>query len=254
MLSYISVGKRINMILRISITIIIIFYSSAALGKSGKCYEIYDPHENFNRRVFKFNRAIDRSLVRPFVKIYYHFTPEWGQQRVNSFFSNIKEPLSFVNYAVQGKPAEASRTFWRFFVNTIFGMGGLFDFASKFELTVPQQTFSRTLTHYNQNYGMYIVVPILGPSTSREVYGRVIDTFTDPTSIVFVNQFNGTYVQYGIATTAQSRIKHDELLDDIENTSIDLYSKTRSLYIQSLAGKNPACETEEETINYDEIT
>ena len=242
------------MILRISIIIIIIFCNSIALGKSGKCYKVYDPYENFNRSVFKFNRSIDRSLVRPFVKIYYHSMPEWGQQRINSFFSNIKEPLSFVNYVLQGKPVDANKTFWRFFVNTIFGIGGLFDFASKFELTIPQQIFSRTLTRYHQNYGIYIVVPILGSLTTRGLYGRIVDVFTDPTSIVFINQYNGVRLQYGIATTAQSRVKHDELLDNIENTSIDHYSKTRSLYIQSLAGKNPACKTEKETINYDEIT
>jgi len=241
-----------SMICRTLLTVVIIVTSFAALGESGKCYKIYDPYETFNRRVFKLNRGIDRSLARPFAKIYSNFMPTWGQQRVSSFFYNIKEPLSFVNYVIQGKPVEASRTFWRFFVNTIFGIGGLFDFASKFELNVPQQTFSDTMARYNMNYGMYIIVPIIGPSTTREVYGKVVDVFTDPASMVYVNQFDGTTTEYGVATAAETRIKHDELLDDIYNTSIDWYSKTRSLYIQSLAGKDPACAKEEEIINYDE--
>ncbi|NRA73181.1 MAG: VacJ family lipoprotein [Rickettsiales bacterium] len=239
------------MIFRISIVTAIICYSLSALGEGGRCYKIYDPHENFNRKVFRFNRAVDRSFIRPLVKGYHKVVPEWGKQRVNSFFYNIKEPLSFVNYIIQGNPKQANRTFWRFFVNTIFGIGGLFDFASKFDLNVEQQTFSKTLTHYGHNYGMYMVMPLLGPFTTRELYGKVIDTFTDPVSAVFVYQYDGIRLEYGAATAVQSRVKNDQILDDIEDTSIDSYSKTRSLYIQLLAGRNPVCEQEEEVINYD---
>ena len=239
------------MIFRISVITTMIFYSLVSLGESGKCYKVYDPHENFNRKVFRFNRAVDQSFVRPVIKGYHRVMPEWGKQRVNSFFHNIKEPLSFINYVAQGNVKQANNTFWRFFVNTIFGIGGLFDFASKFGLTVEQQTFSKTLTYYGQNYGMYMVIPLLGPSTSRELYGKVIDTFTDPTAIIFINQYDGSRLEYGAATSAAARIKHDEFLEDIDNTSIDPYSRTRSLYIQLLAGRDPICEQEEETISYD---
>ena len=96
-----------------------------------------------------------------------------------------------------------------------------------------------------------MVMPLLGPFTTRELYGKVIDTFTDPVSAVFVYQYDGTRLEYGTATAVQSRVKNDQILDDIEDTSIDSYSKTRSLYIQLLAGRNPICEQEEEVINYD---
>ena len=157
-----------------------------------------------------------------------------------------------MNYVLQGKPVEANKTFWRFFVNTIFGIGGLFDFASKFDLNVQQQTFGNTMMRYNMNYGAYIMLPILGPSTTRDFYGKVVDTLTDPASIMFVNKCDGTMIEYGLSTGAQLRIENDDLLDTIEKTSIDQYSKTRSLYLQSLAGKNPICKNKEETINYDE--
>ena len=240
------------MFYKILITTTVVFMSLTAIAESGKCYQIYDPYEKFNRRVFGINRTIDRSLFRPVVKIYKHAMPEWGQQRVDSFFYNIKEPLSFMNYVLQGKPVEANKTFWRFFVNTIFGIGGLFDFASKFDLNVQQQTFGNTMMRYNMNYGAYIMLPILGPSTARDFYGKVVDALTDPASIMFVNKCDGTMIEYGLSTGAQLRIESDDLLDTIEKTSIDQYSKTRSLYLQSLAGKNPICKNKEETINYDE--
>jgi phospholipid-binding lipoprotein MlaA len=239
------------MILRILIITIAISTSLNALGKSGRCYHVYDPYENFNRSVFKFNSHVDKSLIRPFVKIYDSSVPEWGQQRVSSFFYNIKEPLSFLNYALQGDVPNANKTFWRFFVNTIFGIGGLFDFASKFDLNVKQQTVTNTMMHHDINYGAYIMIPLFGPSTARDVFGRVVDGIVDPTRLLYVNQLDGSSIEYGAATAAESRIRNDELLDGIQNTSLDTYSKTRSLYLQLLAGKNPMCKKEEVAVNYD---
>jgi phospholipid-binding lipoprotein MlaA len=240
------------MIFRILIIVVITSISLDAFGSGGRCYHEYDPYENYNRKIYKFNRQVDRSLVRPFVKIYDKTMPEWGQQRVSSFFYNIKEPLSFINYTLQGDIGNANKTFWRFFVNTIFGIGGLFDFSSKFDLNVRQQTFSNTMMHYKMNYGAFLMVPFLGPSTTRDIFGRVVDTISDPARIVYVNQFEGTTLKYGTATAAELRIKNDALLDDIDKSSIDTYSKTRSLYLQSLAGRDPACEAEKEAINYNE--
>ena len=71
------------------------------------------------------------------------------------------------------------------------------------------------MAHYGMNYGAYIVVPILGSSTPRDLFGRVVDAAIDPTRLLFVNQLNGTTFQYGTATSAQTRIKNDQLLDDI---------------------------------------
>ena len=252
MLNYIIQIRKANMIYKILTATVIIFTSLTAIAESGRCYKVYDPFEKFNRGVFKFNHAVDRSVFRPAVKVYKYVVPKSGQQRVNSFFYNIKEPLSFVNYILQGKPAEANKTFWRFFVNTFFGIGGLFDFASKFDLNVRQQTFSNTMMNCDMNYGAYIMVPILGPFTTRDLYGQVVDTFIDPSRMFFVDELDGTTLEYSTAVAAQTRIKSDELLDDIESSSIDTYTKTRSLYLQSRAGQNPTCEKEEETISYDE--
>jgi phospholipid-binding lipoprotein MlaA len=251
MLGEYLINKNAGMLFRILIITMSLTISLTALGKGGRCYQIYDPYEESNRRVFKFNRMVDRNLFRPVVKIYNNAVPDWGKQRVSSFFYNIKEPLSFLNYTLQGKGAEAGKAFWRFFVNTIFGIGGLFDFASKFDLTIKQQTFSNTMAHYNMNYGAYLVVPVFGSFTTRDVFARAIDTFTDPMGIVWVRHFDGTLLEYNTANAANARIRNDDLLEDIENSSLDHYSKTRSLYLQSLAGQDPTCEQEEETIKYD---
>lgn len=224
-----------------------------AFGEAGRCYQTYDPWESLNRGTFNFNRGIDRAFFRPLVKIYYYSVPKWSQERVSSFFNNVTEPLSFLNYVLQGQAKEASQTAWRFVINSTFGLLGIFDPASKAGLIVKKQNFSDTMAHYKINYGMYLVVPILGPSTTRNIYGTVVDTFSDPVGIAASRKTYSLFEWYNLALSVNRRIKADPVLGTIEESSIDEYSKTRDLYLQSLASSDPNCEQDNTQINYENV-
>ncbi|NBX19364.1 MAG: hypothetical protein EBR08_01380 [Bacteroidia bacterium] len=71
--------------------------------KPGKC-SVYDPYEKLNRKIFAFNSVVDTFLLRPVAKIYGRFTNDYTKNRVGSFVDNISEPLSTVNYTLQGNP------------------------------------------------------------------------------------------------------------------------------------------------------
>lgn len=235
------------------IVVTLMIASFKVCAESGRCYKTYDPFESFNRGTFNFNEGLDRAFLKPVVKVYYYFVPKWGQSRVASFFHNLTEPLSFINYIFQGKTKEASQSAWRFVVNTTFGLGGMFDPATKAGLVVKQKTFRDTMAHYKMNYGAYIVVPIFGPATTRDAYGMVIDVFSDPIGIAIAQKSYHLADWYSLVITGYDRIKADAVLQTVDESSLDRYSKIRDLYIQSLSAADPNCEQDENTMSYENV-
>lgn len=142
-------------------------------GINNNCI-VYDPYESINRKIFVFNGILDTFILRPIAKGYGRFTNDYTKNRVESFVGNVSEPLSTVNYALQGNSDGVFKSFWRFAINTTFGLAGMFDIASKFDLKPPQQTLGSTLAHYGVGPGPYIVLPIYGGITARDASDPII--------------------------------------------------------------------------------
>lgn len=53
----------------------------------------------------------------------------------------------------------------RFTYNTVFGLGGLFDVATTFDLPERPEDFGQTLGYWGVGSGPYLVLPLLGPSS-----------------------------------------------------------------------------------------
>jgi len=152
---------------------------------NGKC-SVYDPYEKLNRKIFAFNSVVDTFLLRPVAKIYGRFTNDYTKNRVGSFVDNISEPLSTVNYTLQGNPEGILKSFWRFAINSTFGIAGMFDIASKFGLKPPQQTLGSTLAYYGTGPGPYIVLPFYGGINARDVSDPLIFRFFAKSSYLFI--------------------------------------------------------------------
>lgn len=129
---------------------------------------IYDPYEKLNRKIFLINGTLDFIILRPITKMYGRFTNDYTKSRIGSFTGNITEPLSSVNYAIQGKSENMFKTFWRFAINSTVGVLGLFDVASKMGITAQPQTLGNTLASYGIGPGPYIVLPMYGGMVARD--------------------------------------------------------------------------------------
>ncbi len=211
-----------------------------------QCTEIFDPYEKFNRKVLSFNIAIDKTILSPVTKLYDYTVPQWPQDRVSSFFQNLTTPLTFVNNIFQGNVKAAGNSFGRFLINSTLGIGGLFDWASAFDVEDNTQTFSSTLADYGNPYGAYVMLPILGPSTTRGVFGLAVDTATNPVNIVLSRK---DAIRYNIAKSVNTRIQNATTIE-VAESALDPYSYTRSAYLQYLNAKNPKCKNLDTTINY----
>lgn len=135
----------------------------------------YDPWEKFNRRVHRFNNAVDRTVAKPLAKAYVAVVPRPVRLGVGNFFNNLGQPLSAVNGLLQGKPKQAGQSFARFAVNSTLGLAGVFDPATRFNIPNRSEDFGQTLGVWGWKKSRYLELPLFGPRTVRDVFGLVAD-------------------------------------------------------------------------------
>lgn len=193
--------------------------------------EVSDPLESVNRAIYGFNRFLDKIIIKPAAKTYRFVLPKPVRKGIRNALENLTEPLNLLNSTLQGDKKQAYTSFWRFAVNSTFGLAGTIDVAEYAGLEYRKEDFGQTLGYYGTGSGPYLMLPILGPSNTRDIFGRVVDSVTDP--------FNYAHEDFVIVRTITSGIDGREelldVLDEIDRVSLDPYAATRSLYAQRRA-------------------
>lgn len=138
-----------------------------------------DPWEPFNRNVYAFNRGVDKAVLRPLARGYRAVTPDPLERGIGNAFDNLRSVPVMVNLLLQGRPANAGRMFERFFVNTVFGLGGFLDVATDAGIPDFDEDFGQTLAVWGWDDSRYLVLPFLGPSTVRDAVGLPVDRTID---------------------------------------------------------------------------
>ena len=194
---------------------------------------IEDPLEEQNRGVHKTNRDLDRIIVRPTANAYGTVLPQPVRTGVSNFASNLNLPGMVLNNLLQFRIEDAGTNAVRFLVNTTFGFGGLLDVAT--EAGVPQEAtdFGETLHVWGVREGEYIELPIIGPSTSRHAFGRVVDTIMNPLNFAIESPERGYVTATGIAARFGDRYRYSDLVDSVLYESEDSYAQARLLYLQN---------------------
>jgi phospholipid-binding lipoprotein MlaA len=142
-----------------------------------------DPHEQFNRKVYAFNDSVDKAVIRPVAVGYRKVTNPPVRRAVSDFFTNIRMPITVANDLLQARPAQAARSTGRFLVNLTLGLGGFFDPASQLGLPLEDNDFGITLARWGVPEGDFLMLPLVGPTTVRDVWRLPVDSyFFDPLS------------------------------------------------------------------------
>jgi phospholipid-binding lipoprotein MlaA len=123
----------------------------------------------FNRKVFRLNREVDRIVLKPAADVYVKITPKPIRTALSHFFDNANYPDTMLNQFLQGKFKEGFSDTARFVVNSTVGVLGLFDVATRMGLPEHQEDFGQTLGVWGVGEGMYGMLPVLGPTTARDV-------------------------------------------------------------------------------------
>ena len=196
-----------------------------------------DPLEKINRPIYKFDRALDKAILRPTAVAYTKVVPEAGRRGITNFFNNLEEPRTFVNAILQAKPKVALRALGRFIINTTLGVGGFADHATGMGIPEQKEDFGQTFAVWGIGSGPYLVLPLLGPSTLRDAAGRGAELAGgDPVQYGIDRLHLRWYVQYPGITGPRLIDARAQLLDSADkllNGSADEYATVRSAYLQS---------------------
>jgi phospholipid-binding lipoprotein MlaA len=188
-----------------------------------------DRFERMNRSVYRFNDALDRGVARPVAKAYTKVIPQPLRTGVSNFFENLSYPTTIVNDLLQAKPKPFLRDTARFVVNTTFGLGGLFDPATQMGLPTGDEDLGQTMGRWGIPSGPYLVLPLLGPSTTRDAFGRAGDNLTsDPTLLIDDDPTRYGLMALGLVDQRASLLQADSVLQQ----SFDPYVFMRNAYLQ----------------------
>lgn len=139
-----------------------------------------DPWEGVNRAVFRFNDTVDTYSLKPLAQGYQKVTPDVIETGISNVFSNLGDVVVLANDLLQGKIHDAGIDTSRILFNTTFGVLGFFDVATRMGLQKNDEDLGQTLGAWGLGSGPYVVLPLLGPSTVRDIGGRAGDSFLSP--------------------------------------------------------------------------
>ncbi len=191
-----------------------------------------DPLENVNIQAYELTRDIDKAFVEPIADVYEEDLPSPIRKGLRNFLRNLMEPVNALNYLLQLKPGKALETVGRFAINTTVGVAGLFDVAKKEPFNLPwrRNGFANTLGYYGVGPGPFLVLPLVGATTLRDLLGSGIDQSILPFAVG--KPFNTPYYAIPAYTvnSLEFRIEFDERIGQI-NDSDDPYYALRESYL-----------------------
>ena len=144
-----------------------------------------DPLHRVNVQTYEVVQEIDDAIVDPISDAYRDGLPRPVRKGLSNFFRNLREPIVFLNFLLQGKPGKAFETMGRFAINTTVGIAGLVDVAKKEPFSLPHRNngFANTLGYYGVKPGAFLYLPLVGPTTIRDGIGSLLDTAVLPVAV-----------------------------------------------------------------------
>lgn len=205
----------------------------AGCGPAPVAQGIRDPLERQNRAMHEINKAIDRKALRPVARAYGDSVPGFGRTAVSNVGSNVGLPASIVNGLLQADLASAATNTLRFVINTTIGIGGIFDPATAMGAPGKDTDFGETLHRWGVGEGNYVELPLIGPSTERDLVGRIVDVFLNPVQFVLPTVEANWAAGFQIASGVGSRARFSNTIDSVLYESADSYAQTRLLFLQN---------------------
>jgi phospholipid-binding lipoprotein MlaA len=175
------------------------------------------------------NMAIDRNCLKPVASGYKKVIPSPVRQAVSNFLENLKEPYYMVSYILAAQGEYSLTSLFRFVVNSIFGVLGFFDVGEKVGLSRKETSLRKTLKSWEVPTGDYLVMPILGPSSTRDVLAEPVSWYMDP--VTYFIGFPYMLVK-AVLSMVSARAENSELIDATIKNSIDFYLTAKILYEQ----------------------
>ena len=196
---------------------------------------VADPLERLNRATFWLNDGVYTIVLRPVSKVYETVFPKPVRKGIDNAFENVKFPIRLVNNALQGNFRRAEQEIGKFLANTIIGFGGIVRQSDRIPwlADVPAADTGQTFAKWGIDHGVYIVLPVLGPSSLRDTVGLAGDYVLNPVNWVTI-LYGGYAWTIAFPSANTVRTLPDQLgrYDSATKHALDRYLAARSAYIQ----------------------
>ncbi len=144
-----------------------------------------DKFEGFNRKMFIFNRKLNKYALKPIHVIWASIMPKYGMDRIQSAYTNIEYPKRLVSTLLQRDFKASGHETLRFITNTTLGLGGLYDPAYKwFKLEPLKEDVAQGLAKCKIKQGPYLVLPFINSTSPRSILGSLIECPLDPSMYI----------------------------------------------------------------------
>ncbi len=192
-----------------------------------------DPLRAINAESFAVTQKVDDAVVGPVARTYKKTVPGPIRSGIHNFLYNLREPIVFLNFLLQLKPGKAVETVGRFAINSTIGAVGVVDIAKRKPFRLPRRSngFANTLGYYGIRNGPFLFLPLVGPTTVRDLFGGAIDRLVLPAAVG--SPFtSATYaIPAGVLGTLDHRSEFDRTLKDLHDNSPDPYAASRAFYL-----------------------
>ena len=140
-------------------------------------------------------------------------------------------PSDLVNTLLQGRIKDAGTEIQIFLINSTVGVLGFGQVAqNQFGLKTCDEDLGQTLGSYAIGNGFYLVLPVLGPSTLRDVVGLAGDSFLTPVNYVEPWELSVGIKSYDTINSMSFRLGDYEAL---KAAAVEPYVAIRNAYIQN---------------------
>jgi phospholipid-binding lipoprotein MlaA len=192
-----------------------------------------DPFERINRRGFAIQQALTRKGLGIFGVIYRALTPGPIGKAIHNILVNLSEPVVVFNDVLQLRPARAGAAAARFVVNSTVGVAGMIDVTGKTGLPHRPSSFGDTLGRYGVGPGPYLFIPVIGPSTVRDLFGNVVDAVVDPLHFAVYPYRQQVSLTVGVVGGLDQLVSSEPDLRALLSNAADPYATLRSTYLQN---------------------
>ncbi len=207
--------------------IIILSILNGCSNTSNSFSENNDPFEPLNRNVFTFNKYLDKKIISPISSAYVKKVPSTVRRGISNHLEWMDTPSTIINSVLQTDLENTFLASAKFMLNGL--TLGFYDL-DEGDTKIKKTDFGSTLANLNFPEGPFLMVPFLGPKTTRDFTGTVLDRQNLVTlSSESINDLSLAEIPINLV---DKRGKMQKTIDNIY-LSTDPYIKIRSYYLQN---------------------
>lgn len=186
-----------------------------------------DKFEGFNRKMFAFNRKLNKYAIKPIHIVWASIMPKYGMDRIQSAYTNIEYPKRLVSTLLQRDFKATGHETLRFITNSTIGLAGMYDPASRFFKLEPlKEDVAQGLAKCKIKQGPYLVLPFINSTTPRALLGSLIECPLDAS--MYIGSPITALVKAGLLVNRTSYAQ--PMIKLVESSFADPYDIAKKIY------------------------